>query len=302
MRILLAGATGVIGRPLVTALEARGHEVVAITRRPRKDAVVADVLDRDALLKAVAGLRADVIVQQLTALAKPPRNGADLAATNRLRTEGTANLLAVARETGATRYIGQSMFFGYGLRPGRTRPITEDEPFGETVGGGMDAAVFALRDAENLPFAEPGLDAVALRYGMFYGTMDAMSLMVGMVRKRMLPLPRGGTGLLSLIHVDDAVSATVAAIERGRGGEAYNIADDEPVGLDVYVDALARAVGARRPLRVPVWLLRVLSPYFATMATGTSLPVSNAKAARELDWRPRRPSYREGLAELVVEA
>lgn len=301
MRILLAGATGVIGRPLVTALEDRGHEVVPITRKPQPNAIVADVLDKTALLKAVAGMRADVVVQQLTALKKAPRTLGDLGPTNRLRTQGTVNLLAVARETGATRYIGQSMFFGYGYQAHDGTKITEDAPFGEAMGGGLDDAVFALRDAENLPFAARGIDAVALRYGLFYGDEHATSVMSDMLKKRMLPLPRKGSGVISMIHVEDAVTATVAAIERGRAGEAYNIADDEPVGIDVYLRALAKAVGAPPPRRVPAWVLGILAPYFAKVATSTSVPVSNAKARRELGWSPKWTSFREGLAAMEKE-
>ena len=304
MRILLAGASGAIGRPLVQQLGRSGHDVIAIVRsepaeeRARADGaetVVADVLDRDALLRAVERRHADAVVSELTALAKPPLRHADMRATNVLRTRGTANLLDVAREIGARRFVTQSMVFGYGYDDLGETPLTEHAPFGIPTGTPFDQHLEAMAANERLAFEADGIDGVSLRYGLFYGG-DAENV-AAMLRKRMLPAVRSG-GRLPFVHHDDAAAATVVAIERGEGGRAYNVADDEPVAFGTLVEAIADATRAPRPWHAPAPLVRALLPYGGAMMARASMRVST-DALRDLGWRPRYPTYREGIAASV---
>ncbi|MEU9738495.1 NAD(P)-dependent oxidoreductase [Micromonospora chersina] len=300
MRVLLAGASGAIGTPLTRQLIAAGHQVVGISRsrsnaeRLRNagaEAVVADVLDRENLLAAVRDVRADAVVHELTALGTT-KMGEALQGTNALRTTGTANLLAAAREVGAHRFVTQSIVLGYGYRDHGPRVITEDDPFAEPVGGKLGEAVAAMGSTEKQVFLADEVEGVALRYGFFYGHDRMTDMMVNLVRKRRLPVPSSG-GFANFIYLEDAAAATVAALEKGRAGQAYNIVDDEPVRWGDYLDTLAAAFGARRPWRVPSWMLRPI-PYAHAMMT-TSMRVSNAKAKRELGWAPGVPTYREGI-------
>ncbi|KKK06774.1 NAD(P)-dependent oxidoreductase [Micromonospora sp. HK10] len=300
MRVLLAGASGAIGTPLTRQLIAAGHQVVGISRSPANaerlrhagaEAVVADVLDRENLLAAVRDVRADAVVHELTALGSPKLRDA-MRGTNELRTTGTANLLAAARAVGAHRFVTQSIMLGYGYRDHGPRVLTEDDPFGEPVGGMLGSAVAAMRSAEEQTFSADGIAGVALRYGFFYGQDSMTRMIVNLVRKRRLPVP-SSAGHTTFIYLEDAAAATVAALEKGRAGQAYNIVDDEPVRWGEYLDTLAAAFGARRPWRVPSWVLRPI-PYLHAMMT-TSMRVSNAKAKRELGWAPAVPSYREGI-------
>lgn len=306
MRVLLAGASGAIGTPLTRQLIAAGHQVVGISRSQSNaerlrsagaEAVVADVLDREKLLAAVRDVRADAVVHELTALGTT-KMGEALQGTNVLRTTGTANLLAAARAVGAHRFVTQSIVLGYGYRDHGPRVISEDDPFAEPVGGKLGEAVAAMGSAEKQAFSADGIEGVALRYGFFYGHDRMTNMMVNLVRKRRLPVPSSG-GFANFIYLEDAAAATVAALEKGRAGQAYNIVDDEPVRWGDYLDTLATAFGARRPWRVPSWMLRPI-PYAHAMMT-TSMRVSNAKAKRELGWAPAVPTYREGIP-LVAEA
>ncbi|WP_433285592.1 NAD-dependent epimerase/dehydratase family protein [Micromonospora sp. CA-244673] len=300
MRVLLAGASGAVGRPLTRQLIAAGHEVVGISRSPGNaerlrnagaEAVVADVMNRENLLAAVRDVRADAVVHELTALGTT-KMGEALQGTNALRTTGTANLLAAARAVGAHRFLTQSIVLGYGYRDHGPRVISEDDPFAEPVSGKLGEAVAAIRATEEQVFSTDGMEGVALRYGFFYGQDRMTSMIVNLVRKRRLPVPSGG-GFANFIYLEDAAAATVAALEKGRAGQAYNIVDDEPVRWGDYLDTLAAAFGARRPWRVPSWMLRPI-PYAHAMMT-TSMRVSNAKAKRELGWAPAVPTYREGI-------
>ncbi|MFC0028671.1 NAD-dependent epimerase/dehydratase family protein [Micromonospora chaiyaphumensis] len=300
MRVLLAGASGAVGRPLTRQLIAAGHQVVGISRSQSNaerlrnagaEAVVADVMDRENLLAAVRDVRADAVVHELTALGTT-KMGEALQGTNALRTTGTANLLAAARAVGAHRFLTQSIVLGYGYRDHGPRVISEDDPFAEPVGGKLGEAVAAIRATEEQVFAADEMEGVALRYGFFYGQDRMTDMIVNLVRKRRLPVPSGG-GYANFIYLEDAAAATVAALEKGRAGQAYNIVDDEPVRWGDYLDTLAAAFGARRPWRVPSWMLRPI-PYAHAMMT-TSMRVSNAKAKRELGWAPAVPTYREGI-------
>ena len=307
MRVLIAGASGAVGTPLTRQLIAAGHEVVGVSRSQANaerlrnagaEAVVADVLDRESLLAAVRGVRADAVMHQLTALGTTKMRDA-MRGTNALRTTGTAHLLAAARTVGAHRFLTQSIVFGYGYRDHGARVITEDDPFGEPVSGPLAGVMAAIRSTEEQVFSADEMEGVALRYGGFYGQDSFIRMVVNLLRKRRLPVPSSGGGFASFICLEDAAAATVAALEKGRAGQAYNIVDDEPTRWADYLDALAAELGARRPWRVPIWMLRPI-PYLHAIMT-TSMRVSNAKARRELGWAPSVPTYRQGIP-LVAKA
>jgi nucleoside-diphosphate-sugar epimerase len=297
MRVLLAGATGAIGAPLTKALVASGHEVVALTRRhggapAGTFEVVGDALDHDGLLAAVRGVEVDAVVHQLTALKKSPVRHKDMEATNRLRVEGTANLLAAARATGARRFVTQSMIFGYGYGDLGPHPRTEADVFGRGGYGRFDAHIAAMRSNEQQVHTAEGIDGIALRYGIFYGAEGDHN--IELIRQGKLPVPKGG--IMSFVHVEDAAAATVAALERGRGGEAYNVVDDEPASWRDYFRTAAAHLGAPDPRSVPGWVLRPI-PLMHSILTGT-YRIANAKARAELGWTPAKPTFREGIAAL----
>ena len=305
MRVLLAGASGAIGTPLTRQLIAAGHQVIGITRSRANaerlraagaESLVADVLDRENLLTAVRDVRADAVMHQLTALGTTKIRNAMLG-TNNLRTTGTAHLLAAARVVGAHRFLTQSIVLGYGYRDHGPHLITEGDPFAQPAPGRFGSAITALHSAEEQVLSVDEMEGVALRYGAFYGQDSFTNMIVKLVRKRRLPVPSSGGGFVSFIYLEDAAAATVAALEKGRAGQAYNIVDDEPVRWVDYLDALAAELGARRPWRVPTWMLRAI-PYLHTIMT-TSMRVSNAKAKRELGWAPAVSTYRQGVP-LVV--
>ena len=307
MKVLLAGASGAVGTPLTRTLIAAGHDVVGITRSEANaerlraggaEVVVADVLDRGNLLAAVRDVRADAVVHQLTALGTTKMREA-MRGTNALRTTVTTHLLAAARAVGAHRFLTQSIVFGYGYRDHGPRVITEDDPFGEPVPGMIGPAIAAMRSTEEQVFSADGMEGIALRYGLFYGQDSFIRMIVNLVRKRRLPVPSSGGGFATFVYLEDAAAATVAALENGRAGQAYNIVDDEPVRWADYMDTLAAELGVRRPRRVPTWMLRAI-PYLHTLMT-TSMRVSNAKVKGELGWVPAVPTYRDGIP-LVAKA
>ena len=298
MKVLVAGASGAIGTPLTRRLIARGHEVLGLVRDPAgadplaalgATPVVANALDRDELLRAVHGFTADAVVHELTALRTPPRAFSGMVPTNRLRVEGTANLLAAADALGARRFVTQSIILGYGYFDHGPEILTEAAPFGGSAGTRSDAVVAAIRATEEQTFSAP--EGIAVRYGLFYGG-DAASQRALLVRRR---IPVAAGGLLGWVHHDDAAAATVAALERGRAGEAYNVVDDRPASWREVYTAMAEAFAAPPPRHVPGWLFRLVAPYVASFAVDTSMRVSNAKARAELEWVPRFSSYVEGL-------
>jgi nucleoside-diphosphate-sugar epimerase len=301
MRVLLAGASGAVGTPLTRQLIAAGHQVVGITRSQANaerlrtagaEAVVADVMDRENLLTAVRDVRADAVMHELTALGTTKIRKA-IQGTNALRTTGTAHLLAAARAVGAHRFLTQSIVFGYGYRDHGPRLITEDDPFGEPASGQIGTVIAAIRSTEEQVLSADETEGIALRYGAFYGQDSFTRMIINLVRKSRLPVPSSGGGFANFIYLEDAADATVAALEKGRAGQAYNIVDDEPARWADYLDALAAEVGARRPWRVPTWVLRPI-PYLHAIMT-TSMRVSNAKAKRELGWSPVVSTYRDGI-------
>lgn len=302
MNIFVAGGTGTIGVPLVRALLKAGHEVHALTRSPNKvDEIrrlgalpsVADALDADALRRAVVEARPTHVIHQLTALPKDGvRRATDLAPTNRLRTEGTANLIDASIAAGARRIIGGSFALFQA-------PMSANAP-AEVVQGAE-----ALRSMESqiLEASRRGaIEGVVLRYGLFYGPGNpATEHMIQLLRRRMLPVVRNDQGLLPYIHLDDAVSATIAALDRAPSGAAYDIVDDHPASMSEVIAGLARQAGAPKPFSVPLWVPRLLSPYMAGFMS-IRLPLSNATARAELGWTPKYPTWREGLAVMVDRA
>ncbi len=302
MHVFLAGANGALGAPLTRLLVARGHTVAGLIRNPAGASgyramggqpIVADALDRAGLIRAVDGLTADAVIHELTALRKPPLRASGMAMTNRLRTEGTANLLAAAARIGARRVVTQSIVLGYGFRDHGDHVITEDDPFGVPAGDLTDDAMAALRSAEAQTFE--AAEGIALRYGLLYGG-DAPQIREAL-GKRGVPVAPGG--LLGWVHHLDAAAATVAALEKGVPGRAYNVVDDRPVSWnDLFVEMAAR-FGAPPPRHVPHWLLRLLAPYIATVVS-SSMRVSNARARTELGWRPRFPTYHDGIESMVA--
>jgi nucleoside-diphosphate-sugar epimerase len=298
MKILLAGASGAIGTPLTRLLVGRGHEVLGLTRDPGSASavrangatpVVADALDRDALLKAVDGVSADAVIHELTALKKAPTRHRGMELTDRLRNEGTTNLVAAAEVIGASRFVTQSIILGYGYRDHGDRVLDEDAPFGRPAGDKNDPHLAAMASAEQQAFATG--DGVALRYGMLYGG-DA-SGMAALLARRGVPVADGG--LLGWVHLDDAAEATVAALERGEAGAAYDIVDDQPASWRDVFTAMAAALGAPAPRHLPRWLFRLVAPYVATFAVDTSMRVSNARARRDLGWAPVFRTCVEGI-------
>ena len=308
MRVLVAGASGALGVPLTRQLLAAGHEVIGLSRTPANrdklltlgtEPVIADAMDRAALLRAVDGLKADAVTHQLTALKKPPMRHSGMATTDALRKEGTANLLAAARVVGARRFVTQSMIFGYGYGDWGDKVLTEDDQFAPPGRGRFEQHLAAMRSAEHQTFTTRGIEGIALRYGLLYGPHAGTEEMVEMLRRRRFPIPHDGGGILSWIYIEDAAAATVAALQRGRPGQAYNIVDDEPVSWRGFTRALAEAFGTPRPLTIPGWMLRPFAPYIAAMLMST-LRVSNAKAKRELLWTPSAPTYRDGIWRMIA--
>lgn len=307
MRIFLAGATGVIGRRLVPLLVAAGHEVVGTTRSQSKagelraagaEPAVLDALDRDAVLKAVDAAAPDVVVHQLTAIDKSDFKHFDraFALTNRLRTEGLDHLLAASLAAGARRFVAQN-FIGWSNERSGESVKTEDDPLAAAPAGESSESLAAIKYIDQTITTTPGIEGLSLRYGFFYGPGTSLGIggeNVEMVRKRQWPIVGGGAAIWSLIHIDDAARATVAAIESGAPG-VYNIVDDDPAPVRDVVTVLADAIGAKPPRRVPVWMARPMLGGFGVAAMTSLRGSSNAKAKRELGWKPEYSSWREGF-------
>lgn len=312
MKVLVAGATGALGVPLVRALIASGHEVLGMTRTPGKcgfltslgaQPLVADVMDRYSLLRTVDRLQADAVVHVLTALPKSgPLRHRDMYQTDALRDTGTANLLTAARAIGARRFLAESMTLGYGYGDWGEQVLTEEQPFappGRSRELERHLAGFRELEVQIFEATRAGwIEGVALRYGAFYGPGAGTAEMVELLRRWRLPLPGGGRAVMSWVYIEDAVSATVAALERATPGQAYNIVDDEPVQLHDFFTLLAQMFGVPPPESLPGWVFRLTVPYAYTFLT-TTMRVSNARAKRELGWTPSAPTYREGIARVA---
>jgi nucleoside-diphosphate-sugar epimerase len=309
MKVFIAGATGALGRRLVPLLVDRGHDVVGMTRSKEKELlrelgarpVVADALDPYAVAAAVATAEPEVIVHQLTALSGSldlRRFEQSFALTNRLRTDGTDNLLAAGRAVDARKFVAQSFAGWPSARTGG--PVkSEDDPLDTDPPDQVRTTLEAIFYLEEAVTSADWTEGIALRYGGFYGpgtslAADPEAEQTAAVRGRKFPIVGGGHGVWSLIHIDDA--AAVAAIERGRRG-LFNIVDDEPAEVREWLPVLARALGAKPPRRLPRWLGRIAAGEAATVMMTEIRGASNAKAKRELGWEPGYASWRRGFAE-----
>lgn len=308
MKVFLAGATGALGRRLVPLLISSGNSVVGTTHTASKaeglraagvEAVVLDALKRLDVKRAVESARPDVVIHEMTALShfKNLRKlDEELALTNRLRTEGTEYLLAAAQAVGAKRFIAQSYTGWPNLRTGG-RAKTEEDPLDPNPPQQMRRTLDAIRRLEQLVTGASGISGIILRYGSFYGPGTGLGPegeMLELIRQRKLPIFGDGAGVWSFIHIDDAAAATLVAIERGAAG-IYNIVDDEPAELSVWLPKLADAIGAKPPHHLPRWLGRLIIG-----ETGISMMTrirgsSNEKAKRALNWQPIYTSWRDGF-------
>ena len=307
MRVFVAGATGAIGRQLVPRLVAAGHEVHGMTRSESKQAmlyelgavpVVADALDPDQVAEAVGRARPDVIVNQLTAIGSvdPRHLERDFAPTNRLRTEGTDHLLSAGQAVGVQRFVAQSNALWYVRTGGPVK--SEEDPLDTNPPREARTALAALRHLEQAVLSADWTEGIVLRYGGFYGPGTSMAPgeeQLELVRRRKFPLVGDGGGVWSFIHVADAAEATVAAVERGHRG-VYNVVDDDPAPVAEWLPALAQTLGAKKPMRVPRFIVRLFAGEAAVVMMTEVRGASNAKLKRELAWRPAHPSWRQGLA------
>ncbi|MGH8913318.1 MAG: NAD-dependent epimerase/dehydratase family protein [Acidimicrobiia bacterium] len=310
MRVFVAGATGAIGRRLVPLLVDAGHEVVGTTRTPSKvdglrltgaTPVVLDGRDGEAVRRAVLDAEPEVVVHQMTALSGDLdfRHFAEtFSETNRLRTETIDRLIEAAGEAGARRFIAQS-FTGWPNEQGGSPVKTEEDPLLTNPTGPVKETVQAILHLEGVTTGTPGIEGLALRYGGFYGPGNALGkggAMLEAVAKGRMPIVGGGTGIWSFVHIDDAAAATALAVDRGAPG-VYNIVDDEPAAVSVWLPYLAEVIGAKPPRRAPAWLARfIVGGPGVTMMTKIR-GSSNAKAKRELGWKLGYPSWREGFRE-----
>jgi nucleoside-diphosphate-sugar epimerase len=307
MKIFVAGATGAIGQQLVPRLVGAGHEVHAMTRTESKqqllyDAgavpIVADALDPGQVADAVAKAEPEVIIHELTAIPAGldlRHFDRDFAQTNRLRTEGTDNLLAAGQAIGVKKFIAQSFFAAYARTGGQVK--TEDDPLDPAPPKKMRAVAEAIRHVEQAVLGASWTEGIVLRYGGFYGPGTSIAPgahQVEMVRAGKFPIIGDGSAVWSFIHVADAADATLAALERGRRG-IYNITDDEPARVADWLPALAAEVGAREPRRVPRFVGRLFAGELGVVMMTDLRGASNAKAKRELDWQPAHPSWRQGF-------
>ncbi|MGW6613565.1 NAD-dependent epimerase/dehydratase family protein [Streptomyces erythrochromogenes] len=294
--VLLAGASGVLGRHITAALTRAGHTVTGLGRGADAD-VRADLMDRDGLLRAVDGLRIDTVVHAATALRDAPMRHRDMYATDDLRLIGTGHLMEAARELGARRVIAESMVFGYGYRDFGRHVVTEaGDRFGPAGDRAVERHVEAMRVKEHLVLGAGDIEGIALRFGLFYGAGGTEAL-VELLRRRKLPAVADHGRVLPWVDLADAGRAVALAVESGRAGQAYNVVDDTPMGFGAHVKAVAEAFAAPQPLNAPTWLMRAY-PYVHRMVT-TNMRVSNARAKAELGWTPRHPDCVEGLRALA---
>jgi len=309
MRVFVAGATGVIGQYLVPGLITAGHEVTASTRSALKahqlkeqgaTPVIVDGLDREAVLKSVTAAQPEVIIHQMTALTsmKSFRNfDRQFAVTNELRSRGTDYLLEASREAGTRRFIAQSFIGWNNIRSG-SQAKTEEDPLDPHPLAATTQSLAAIKHLEEaVPAQVP--EGLVLRYGILYGH-GASDLMLDAVRKRQMPVIGGGTGVWSFTEVTDAAAAAVAAVAKGAPG-IYNVVDDEPAAVAQWLPYLASCLGAKPPMRAPVWLGRLLGGTMIVEWMTQGRGASNEKAKRELGWTPAYPSWRDGFPVWVGE-
>jgi nucleoside-diphosphate-sugar epimerase len=309
MRVFVAGATGAIGKRLVPQLVEAGHQVTAMTRSKEKlgelyelgaEPVLCDVFDAGRLGSVVARAEPDAVINELTDLPQslnPRKLKEYYAANNRVRREGTANLLGAARGAGVSRFLVQGAAYWYAPSGGPVK--TEEAPLYLDAPAPIGPAVKTIKEVEEAVLSADSIEGVVLRYGMFYGpgTWYAKDGDVGrQVRKRRYPMIGHGEGMFSFIHVDDAASATVAALERARPG-LYNVVDDEPASAVEWMPLYAEALGAKRPPRVPAFLARMIAGDALVKWMLGLRGASNEKIKEELGWRPQYKSWRQGFFE-----
>jgi len=315
MKIFVAGATGAVGRPLVSALIAAGHSVAGLTRTAAKaeivkrmgaEPVIADGLDAAAIRTAIGSTRPDVVIHEMTDLS----GATDLrhfdrtfASSNRLRTEGTDLLLTAARDAGVRRFIAQS-FCGWPYARVGDDVKTEVDELDPDPPAELRSTLEAIRFLEQRVTGSSQPEGIVLRYGVFYGPGTGMldQAMVEQIRRRRVPLIGDGAGWWSFVHVDDAAAATVRAVDRGKPANIYNIVDDDPALVREWLPALAGMLGAKPPFHLPAWIARMVAgEHLVSMMTQVRAG-SNAKAKMDLDWRPAHPSWRQGFAEIAKES
>jgi nucleoside-diphosphate-sugar epimerase len=308
MKVFVAGASGAVGKRLVPLLVASGHEVTAMTRSQEKaDAlraagatpVVADSLDRAAVIQTVMRAEPEAVIHHMTGLTGVKsfkRFDDEFALTNRLRTEGVDYLLEAAHAAGARRLIAQS-FGNWNYERSGNRAKTEEDALDPNPPANQRKSLDAIRHLERAVTEADGIEGIALRLGNIYGPGTGFALdgdLVRLVRKRKLPIVGDGGGVWSFAHVDDVATATMAAVEHGQSG-IFNIADDEPAPVSVWLPELAKAVEAKPPRHVPVWLGRLAIGEVGVSMMTQIQGASNARAKRELDWTPLYPSWRDGF-------
>ena len=307
MRILVAGASGVVGRFLVPLLVDRGHEVhgttthqgnLELVARMGAAPVLLDGLDATAVSGTVQKTQPDAIIHEMTALRGAPdfrHFDRWFATTNRLRTEGTNNLLGAAEQTGTVRRFVAQSYTGW-TNEDAGDPATEDDPIGANPPSSQRETMIAIKTLERTVLAAP-LEGIVLRYANLYGPYG-FEASVAALKKRQLPMMGDGSGIVSWLHAQDAARATVEALEKGTRG-IYNVADDDPAPLGEWLPYLAQLVGAPRPIRIPIWLARVIAGEAAVRMFTRGRGVSNAKIKRELGWRPIYASWRDGFKTIV---
>lgn len=303
----MAGAAGVMGRSVVPLLTRAGHDVVGTTRRATRcnvieglgaRAVVCDAFDASGLRAAVVDARPDVIIHELTsipAVLNPRRIVRDFAENDRLRSEGTRNLMAAAVAAGVPRVIAQSVSFAYAPEGGAVKD--EDERLWLDAPGPARRLVRAVADLEDSVTSTPGVAGVVLRYGYFYGPGTAYAAdgsLAHEVKRRRLPVIGRGTGVFSFIHIDDGAAATALALDRGDAG-IYNVTDDDPVPASEWLPYYAEVIGAKRPFRVPAFLGRLGGGAYSVYLMTRQRGASNARAKKAFGWEPRYASWREGF-------
>jgi len=314
MKVLVAGATGAMGKQLLPRLAADGHDVVGITRSEAKldlvrelgaTGVVADVLDPDQVARVVAETEPEVIIHQLTALNRPfdvRHFDRTFEETNRLRTDATDHLLAAGRAAGVKRFIAQS-YAGWPFARTGGPVKSEDDPLDPSPPDGIRQSFDAIRYLERAVTGADWTEGIVLRYGGFYGPGTSLSREGGeqtkQIRERRFPVVGDGGGVWSFVHIEDAADATLASVTRGRPG-IYNIVDDDPAPVAEWLPAAASAVGAKPPRHVPRWLGRLVAGEVGVVIMTDVRGASNDKAKRELGWAPRHPSWREGFAEVAA--
>ena len=313
MRVLVAGATSVPGRPPLKELIARGHDVVGLTRQAAKTSqieqagarpVVADVFDADQINAVVAAIRPDVVISLLTTLPKRgPMRVKDFEPARALWGRGVPNLVTAAHRAGVRRFVAESVIFAYGYPSTGPPLMDESDPYPGPPPPGGEAMLEALRGMERTVLTSgqhSATEGIVLRYGVFYGEqVPHTELFTRLVKLCAMPAATG-TGIVSWIHIDDVAKATAAAVDKGRGGQIYNIVDDRPQSFGDYIREMSAELHRPRPLPIPRRLFGLVAPYGAVAFGDTWLPLSNAKAKAELGWTPVTrnpvPSSRSGSA------